>query len=448
MIFQKLFQHPIWLKLIGDERDFPDENHRAFNAISVFTLIVLTALLPFNLFLQLYHMALLIGILIIFQLVLYYLSRFRGRMAIGMNIYAAISYLTLIFTYFFNSGSNGPALYLFFLTLMLLVTFTPKRQHLLWLGLHTFVGSAMLYIEFFHEGAIFDPYTSPQHRFMDIVSTYIICLFLVLLLTKYLQNIYQREKTKADSTTDALIAKNRELEEMHREKDRMFSIISHDLKKPLDSIISYMQVMEQYSFGEQERVSLEERLLTLSQHTSDLLTNLLSWSRARMDGEHTRLVPVCVRDVVAKEIEQQAMIADKKSIRLEQSVDPSLYVMADINLLQLVMRNLVGNAIKFTRPHGLVEVTAYLTNGEGYILIKDNGVGIPASLRDGQFQALKRNVRYGTANEKGTGVGLFLCKQCIELQHGRIWFESEVDKGTTFFVALPAAQPADTPVTA
>ena len=77
------------------------EGHRAFNAISVFTLIVLTALLPFNLFLRLYHMALLITILIIFQVVLYYLSRFRGRMAIGMNIYAAISYLTLIFTYFF-----------------------------------------------------------------------------------------------------------------------------------------------------------------------------------------------------------------------------------------------------------------------------------------------------------------------------------------------------------
>lgn len=437
MIFQKLFQHPIWLKLIGDEKDFPVEGHRAFNAISVFTLIVLTALLPFNLFLQLYHMALLITLLIIFQVVLYYLSRFRGRMAIGMNIYASISYLTLIFTYFFNSGSNGPALYLFFLTLMLLVTFTPKRQHLVWLGLHTLTGSAMLYIEYFHPGIIHDPYTSPQHRFMDIVSTYIICLLLVLLLTKYLQNIYQREKEKAERITDALIAKNRELEDMHREKDRMFSIISHDLKKPLDSIISYMQMMEQYSFGEQERRGLEERLLTLSQHSSELLTNLLSWSRARMEGEHTRLAPVSVREVVEKEIEQQTVIADIKSIRLQQHVSPELYVMADINLLQLVMRNLVSNAIKFTRPGGLVEITAYLNNGNGYILVKDNGIGISTSVPDSQFQALQQNVRYGTANEKGTGVGLFLCKQCIELQHGRIWFESEVGVGTTFYVTLP-----------
>lgn len=441
MIFQKLFQHPIWLKLIGDEKSFPVEGHRAFNAISVFTLIVLIALLPFNLFLRLYHMALLITLLIIFQVVLYYLSRFRGRMAIGMNIYAAISYLTLIFTYFFNSGSNGPALYLFFLTLMLLVTFTPKRQHLVWLGLHALVGSAMLYVEYFHQGFIYDPYTSPQHRFMDIVSTYIICLLLTLLLTKYLQNIYQREKEKANHITGALMAKNRELEEMHREKDRMFSIISHDLKKPLDSIISYMQMMEQYSFGEQERRALEERLLTLSQHTSELLANLLSWSRARMEGGHTRLAPVCVREVAEKEIEQQRITAGIKSIRLEQRVPPELYVMADTDLLQLVMRNLVSNAIKFTRAGGLVEITAYMDNGEGYILVKDNGVGIAEHLRDGQFQTLKQNVRYGTANEKGTGVGLFLCKQCIELQHGRIWFESEVDAGTTFYVALPAAQP-------
>src|SRR5690606_25590164 len=143
----------------------------------------------------------------------------------------------------------------------------------------------------FHQGFIYDPHTSPQHRFMDIVSTYIICLLLTLLLTKYLQNIYQREKEKANRITGALMAKNRELEEMHREKDRMFSIISHDLKKPLDSIISYMQMMEQYSFGEQERRALEERLLTLSQHTSELLANLLSWSRARMEGGHTRLAP-------------------------------------------------------------------------------------------------------------------------------------------------------------
>lgn len=441
MIFQKLFQHPVWLKLIGNEKDFPDEEHRAFNAISIFTLIVLTALLPFNLFLRLYHMALLITLLIIFQVILYYLSRFRGRMAIGMNIYAAISYLTLIFTYFFNSGSNGPALYLFFLTLMLLVTFTPKRQHLLWLGLHVSIGAAMLYIEYFHPGIVYDPYASPPHRFMDIVSTYIICLLLVLLLTKYLQNIYQREKTNANRIKDALIIKNRELEEMHREKDRIFSIISHDLKKPLDSIISYMQMMEQYSFGEQERRVLEERLLTLSRHTSDLLTNLLSWSRAQMEGEQTRLGPVQVSGIVEKEIMQQMVIADRKSIRLQQYIDPELYVMADTNLLQLVMRNLVGNAIKFTPPGGLVEVKAYRNNEEGYILVKDNGIGIPEPLHAGQFQTLSQHARYGTANEKGTGVGLFLCKQCIELQQGRIWFDSIEGAGTTFYIALPATQP-------
>lgn len=439
MIFQKLFEHPVWLKLIGEEKEFPVEGHRAFNAISVFTLIVLIALLPFNIFLGLYQMSLLIAGLTVLQGTLYYLSRFRNKMAMGMNMYAALSYLTLIFTYFFNSGSNGPTLYLFFLTLMLLVTFTPKRHHLIWLILHSITGAAMVYLEFHYPDLIYNPYTSEQHRFMDIISTYVICLLLILLLTKYLRNIYIREKQKAEMIAEALLIKNKQLEEMHQEKDRMFSIISHDLKKPLDSIIHYLQMMEQYGFGEQERLGLEERLLTLSMHTSELLANLLSWSKAQMEGEHTRLASVRVKNVVDKEMEQQSTIADKKSITLSQQIDAELLVMADIHLLQLVMRNLVSNAIKFTRPGGQVTVHAYANNGNGYILVKDNGVGIPEALRDGQFHALKQNVRYGTANEKGTGVGLFLCKQCIELQHGNIWFESEEGQGTTFFITLPIA---------
>lgn len=439
MIFHKLFEHPAWLKLIGEEKDFPVEGHRAFNAISIFTLIVLIALLPFNIALGLYQMSLLIAGLTALQGTLYYLSRFRNKMAMGMNLYAALSYLTLIFTYFFNSGSNGPTLYLFFLTLMLLVTFTPKRQHLIWLILHSITGAAMVYLEFHYPDLIYNPYSSEQHRFLDIISTFVICLLLILLLTKYLQNIYIREKQKAEMIAEALLIKNKQLEEMHQEKDRMFSIISHDLKKPLDSIIHYLQMMEQYGFGEQERLGLEERLLTLSMHTSELLANLLSWSKAQMEGEHTRLAPVRVKDVVDKEMEQQSTIADKKSITLSQQTDPELHVMADIHLLQLVMRNLVSNAIKFTRPGGQVMVHAYADNGNGYILVKDNGVGIPPALRDGQFHALKQNVRYGTANEKGTGVGLFLCKQCIELQQGNIWFESEEEQGTTFFITLPIA---------
>lgn len=429
MIFQKLFEHPIWLKLIGDEKEFPKEEHRAFHAMCIFTLLVLCVLLPFNLLMKLYDVSLLVFALIVFQLTLYYIGRFRKKVAIGMNIYAAISYLTLVITYFLNSGADGPVLYLFFLTLMLLVTFTDKRLHPVWISLHIIVGTGLLYTEYYYPHTVKDVYPVLSFRFLDLASTYIITTLLILLLTKYLRNSHQREKVQ-------VMEKNAQLEEMHREKDRMFSIISHDLKKPLDSIISYLQLVGMYDFDETERKSLEERLLTLSRHTSDLLANLLSWSKVQMQGGNTRLAPEKLIDIVDKELAQQLLIADKKSISLLHDINPELMVMADNDLLQLVIRNLVSNAIKFTPTGGQVRVTAQEQNGRCVICVQDSGIGFSDEFKDKIFTVTK-HARPGTSNEKGTGIGLFLCQQSVELQKGSMWYESKPGAGTRFFISLP-----------
>ena len=155
-----------------------------------------------------------------------------------------------------------------------------------------------------------------------------------------------------------------------------------------------------------------------------------------MKGVSVNLVPIKIKDMVDDARNFKMAGAAKKNIKLTYAIDRELEVVADKDMLRIVLRNLVINAIKFTQTGGEITIGVKRKDDTAIISIKDNGIGIPPE-KQSEIFSLKTNSTYGTNEEKGMGLGLMLCKEFVEYQNGRIWFESEVGKGSTFFISLP-----------
>ncbi|MVT11314.1 sensor histidine kinase [Chitinophaga tropicalis] len=428
----------LWEELVGDPAFFTLEN-RAFNSISVITMILLTILLPFNMWLGLTAVWIIVAVLLALQIFCFYLSRYRKIYNISMLAYVLISYITLTATFYLNSGSHGPALLLFFLTFNLIIAFSPRHQHWIWAMLHLLIPLALLTKEYLHPSWIADNYRNAQNRYIDILSSYLITLTCIYLITNYLRNNYEREKRNAEDRADKIDLQNTNLEQLNQKKDKLFSIIAHDLQSPLNSIITTLHLIAEYELSEEDKKMLGDELLTLTKNTSNMLTNLLTWSKLQMDGRGVRLSSVHVYDVVERVLTLQKMLADKKSVSIASNIDPSVYVTADNNMLELIIRNLVNNAIKFTPEGGLIRIYLKTEDNICRIMVADNGIGIDATQQDELF-TLKTHSTFGTNNEKGIGLGLVLCKELLSLQEGELSFESYPGKGTTFSAAIPISQ--------
>jgi two-component system sensor histidine kinase/response regulator len=427
-----------WERLVGEPAMFSLEN-RAFNSISIITMVLLTVLLPFNILLGLTMISIIVAVLLVLQIFFFYLSRYRRIYGISMLAYVIVSYLTLTATYYLNSGSHGPALLLFFLTFNLLIAFSPRKQHWIWAFLHVLLPMILLTKEYLHPSWIQDSYRNAENRYIDILSSYAITLVCTYLITNYLRKNYDREKRNAEDRANKIDIQNANLEQLNQKKDKLFSIIAHDLQSPLNSIITTLHLIAEYDLKEEEKKMLGDELLTLTKNTSNMLSNLLTWSKMQMDGRGVRLSSVHVYDVVERVLSIQKIVADKKSISIVSRIDPSVFVTADNNMLELIMRNLVNNAIKFTPDGGHISISLLIKDDHCQLMVADNGIGIDPSQKEEIF-SLKTQSTYGTNNEKGIGLGLVLCRELLALQDGELWFDSVLGQGTTFYATIPVTE--------
>jgi signal transduction histidine kinase len=422
----------VWEELVGDPASFSLEN-RAFNSISVVTVTLLTVLLPFNMWLGLTAVWVMVATLLVLQIFFFYLSRYRRIYYASMLAYVIVSYITLTATFYLNSGSRGPALLLFFLTFNLLIAFSPRRRHWLWALLHLLLPVILLTKEYFDPGWIADSYKDASNRYIDILSSYIVTLTCIYLITN------EREKQTAEERANKIDTQNINLEQLNQKKDKLFSIIAHDLQSPLNSIITTLHLIAEYDLEEEEKKMLGDELLALTKNTSNLLTNLLTWSKLQMDGKGVRLSSENVYEAVERALSIQRMLADKKSVNLISYIDRDIHITADHNMLELVIRNLINNAIKFTPTGGEVSIDLQIKGDTCNLMVTDNGIGIDPGQQEEIF-SLKTQSTFGTNNEKGIGLGLVLCKELLALQQGELWFDSVPGKGTTFYASFPLSR--------
>jgi len=227
--------------------------------------------------------------------------------------------------------------------------------------------------------------------------------------------------------------------ELNATKDKFFSIIAHDLKNPFNALLGFSELLER-NYDTYSKTEIKEYINVIyesSQSLFKLLDNLLQWSRTQTGSitynpEQFELLPV-----IKQEVTYLQLNADKKKISIKILVNKSVKAYADKNIISSVIRNLVNNAIKFTNTNGRIEIWAQELTDEIEVSITDSGIGIDNVDLDKIFQLNSSISNKGTANEEGTGLGLLLCKEFIEMNNGRIWATSIKGKGSTFYFTLP-----------
>jgi signal transduction histidine kinase len=273
--------------------------------------------------------------------------------------------------------------------------------------------------------------------------------FAIVLIGLLIYQSGERRKSarRLDEVNKQLIKTNKQLKrsesalaESNHAKDKFFSIISHDLRNPLASMVSFVRIMKRdYATLEQhERDALIEEFEKIVNRTGNLLENLLMWSRSQTGRLNITPEKFKARNILDENAELHETLLRTKKIRISIEVEnDNTEVFADKNMISTVVRNLLSNSIKFTPAGGKIEL-GFKHSGKNCVFhIKDSGIGINADKIPSLFSLGEVYVRTGTANEKGSGLGLVLCKEFVEKNHGEIWLESKTGEGTTFYFSVP-----------
>lgn len=233
--------------------------------------------------------------------------------------------------------------------------------------------------------------------------------------------------------------KNKELQELNATKDKFFSIIAHDLKNPFNGILGFSDLLvnSPHEYNQEETMYFLKMMRGSAQSAYKLLENLLDWAMSQTGRIEFKPEIISLENLIIDIINITASNSLPKKIKVSYEITDNIDIFADRNMINTILRNLVNNAIKYTHKTGTVKIVA--TNDENYVLISviDNGVGIKPEEIEKLFNLSDKTSTPGTENEKGTGLGLLLCKEFVEKHGGKIWVESEFGKGSNFRFSIP-----------
>ena len=270
---------------------------------------------------------------------------------------------------------------------------------------------------------------------LAIVSTFLIFIFLKRNNNiKYVQEL-EEKNIKIELQNEAILEQTKHLENVNNVKDKLFSIVSHDLKDSLSSINGFIDLLKDGSLTREEFYNLIPELSENANNASLLLFNLLNWSKSQMQSLEPKPTLFDVQEVFEEKVRLIDQRMESKGINL---VDHSLrdFAYADRSMIEIVIQNLLANALKFCKNGDTITVSNHISNGSCILSVADTGIGISKN----NLEKLFKNNSFttvGTNNEKGTGLGLSICKELVELNNGKIWVESTQGEGSTFYVQLP-----------
>ncbi|WP_051068912.1 sensor histidine kinase [Cesiribacter andamanensis] len=235
----------------------------------------------------------------------------------------------------------------------------------------------------------------------------------------------------------------RELQELNMTKNKLFSIIGHDLKGPLNSLNGVLGLLNNKYMSQEEFYQLSGKLQESTQSLHSTLNTLLQWSLTQMKGISAHPQALDVREVVQQLLPLYSETAQQKDIRLTVAIPDQRWGYVDPNHLALVLRNLIGNALKYTPAGGSIIISAEVVAKQLVLAVADTGIGLPEEGVAALFSPGINKSRKGTQGESGTGLGLLLCQEMVILNGGQLWATSTPGKGSTFYVGLPLANPQE-----
>lgn len=277
-----------------------------------------------------------------------------------------------------------------------------------------------------------------QRNFLAIITILVIVLATVSI---YGYTAIRNKNRWLNEANEKLLASELELKKMVNTKDKLFSIIAHDLRSPFSGLVGLTELMMQNaSTLDTQTISKYSSLVHQSaQKLLNLIENLLHWSRKQSGNIRIEPTSILLKRICDDVLNVQKLQADAKSIELKSSIEEGLNVFADYDTLSTVLRNLVSNAIKFSHSESVVNINGYKRDDQIIIQVIDKGIGISPENQSKLFKLEESFSTQGTNREEGTGLGLIVCQEYVELNKGNISVESNANDGTTFTISLPSA---------
>lgn len=256
-------------------------------------------------------------------------------------------------------------------------------------------------------------------------------------------NILEAELTAKNAEIkrqkEELEVQRKELEALNSTKDKFFAIIAHDLKNPFSTVLGLSELLarEFENFEPDKLKTFIQQIYKYSNNTFNLLENLLQWSMVQTGRMPLHPKTTNLNEILEENIELLRGTASQKGISIIRADNLDCFAYIDTNMITTVVRNLISNAIKFTPAEGSIKAGIVMDDEYWKIYIRDNGLGIAKEDQEKLFKIDSNPTTIGTSQEKGTGLGLILCKEFVERNGGQIWVESEKGKGSTFYFTLP-----------
>ncbi|NHF60240.1 tetratricopeptide repeat protein [Flavobacteriaceae bacterium TP-CH-4] len=271
---------------------------------------------------------------------------------------------------------------------------------------------------------------------LAILLIFIVVTYLVHRSEKIQKNLNEELRLKTE-----ILEKNEiELKSINETKDKLFSIVAHDLRGPIGAFQGLLNLLRNGEIKNSEFMDFIPKLAQDIDHISFTLNNLLSWGQAQMNGLITKPSITSIDHLVTDNINLLSEVATNKSIKLVSHIAENTIAWTDSDQIDIVIRNLISNAIKFTPSNGLVTIDSREMNDYWEISVKDTGIGMDRETQEKIFHESSYITTYGTDNEKGTGLGLSLCKEMVEKNNGMIWVDSVPQQGTCFYFTVPKAK--------
>lgn len=266
---------------------------------------------------------------------------------------------------------------------------------------------------------------------------------------RHKKKMLRKQADELDELNLELISRNNKLNELNATKDKFFAIIAHDLRNPLGNFRQVTKLLSDsfQEFSEEEKIEFLQLLKESSKEIYDLLENLLLWANSQRGIIRYTPKEVNLSDIATEVSSLLKLSAENKFIKIESKISDNINLFIDTNMIRTIFRNLISNAIKFS-PIGYVIQIGIVKDKELYfnndipndmivVYVKDQGIGMSDNTIDKLFKIEENVIFQGTAGEQGTGLGLIICKEFIEQHGGKIWAESVIDNGSTFYFSLP-----------
>ncbi|WP_239530935.1 tetratricopeptide repeat-containing sensor histidine kinase [Muriicola jejuensis] len=276
-----------------------------------------------------------------------------------------------------------------------------------------------------------------------LIYAAIIVLIIFAIITFFIkraEKIQKRLNAELQAKKEILEEHEAALVDSNDTKTKLFSIIGHDLRGPIGSLQGLLQMFSDGEMTKDEFFQFIPKLKSDVDHIYFTLNNLLSWGNSQMNGATIKPSVFALESLVDDNINLLSELAKSKSIKIVSELSGNTLIWSDSNQIDIVIRNLISNALKFTPDNGMITITAKEKNDLWEVSVRDTGVGMDKVTIEKLFKKNSNITTYGTNNEKGTGLGLSLCKEMVEKNGGTIWVESVLRKGSTFFFTLPKAE--------